>query len=80
MKTRTAIIGSVVWTVLVCGLAFFLLWRAWEAASPRERRGFEARAERMGGAAGTFAAIGCGIIWVTWAVQRKRANDRKSAD
>lgn len=78
MSTRTAIIASVTWIVLVVGVTFGLLWRAWENASPRERRDFEARATTAGRGAGTLAAIGCGAIWIPWALKRRR--ERSTTD
>ena len=66
MRTKTAVIASVVWFVLVIGACIAIL------VAISDQPGANRRAEKLGGGAGTFCAIGLGVIWAIWGIKRKQ--------
>lgn len=71
VKTKTAVIGSLVWLVLVVGLLLLVLYFQWENRSvPRSR--FNDHAESLGRIAGILVGVGWGGLWIPWFSRRKQ--------
>ncbi len=71
MTTKYALLGSVVWLLLVFGVMLGILYYQWEyRVVPRAR--FEVHAQGWGRLAGLLATVGCLAIWIPWAVRKRR--------
>ncbi len=78
MKTKTAVIGSIVWFVLVLGILFAVLSYQFEHHTvPRSR--FNKYAESMGQFGGVLIALGWAGLWIPWALRRRKEKLAKQA-
>lgn len=69
MTTRTAIVSTIILFVATVGIAFLILALTFDGFDPRA----EEKAGQLGSGSGMIFTIGCGIIWIWWAVNKRKS-------
>lgn len=71
MKTKTAVIGSLIWLVAVVVISVVVLISQSEGRRLSRAR-MESMAQSTGTAAGIAVVVGWAAVWIPWANQRRK--------